>query len=371
MVTASTAPWRRSCSPSQAATSARFFSVAAGVCSSGFPLQGSSSLGTDFGSGLAPLPWLSGLGLTAAGSRCQRRVPSLWSLDEAGVRRYDVLIVSEDVRLRSFDVQIDHHLIKSRTGLLAAERRRRIERRVNDEGAATVEALASEFGVSVMTIRRDLAALEASGLLRRVHGGASFPDLSAQEDSFAFRLQVGVDAKQRLTEAVVHGLQAGESVFVDGSSTGFFVARLIVKRDCDVTLLTNSLPIMALFNTNMARRTKLMALGGILRELTLCFVGPEASGSAGRYVADKAVVSCKGLTEDGLVTEPTPGEVEIKQAMLARSKERLLLLDGSKFERRGLYVVDNVTSFSRVLVSDAPTARIVQLQRLGAEVEVV
>lgn len=255
--------------------------------------------------------------------------------------------------------------------MLAAERRRRIERLVNDEGVATVEALASQFGVSVMTIRRDLAALEASGLLRRVHGGASFPDLSAQEDSFAFRLQVGVDPKQRLAEAVVRGLQAGESVFVDGSSTGFFVARLIIKRDCDVTLLTNSLPVMALFNANMARHTKLTALGGTLRELTLCFVGPEASASAGRYVADKVVISCKGLTEDGLVTEPTPSEVEVKQAMLSRSKERLILLDGSKFERRGLYVVDKVTSFSRVLVADAPAARISQLQCLGAAVEVV
>lgn len=255
--------------------------------------------------------------------------------------------------------------------LLPVERRRRIAKQVSDQGHVTVEALASQFGVSVMTIRRDLATLVTDGQARRVHGGAFTPTLSTQDDSFAYRLQVQTEAKQRLAEAAVRRLEAGQSVFIDGSTTGFFVARLIVTRDCDVTVLTNSLPIMALFNTNVARRTKLVAIGGALRELTLSFVGPLSSGSVGHYVTDKALASCKGVTEDGLVTEATSSEVEVKQAMLAQSKERVLLLDGTKFDGLGLHVVEKLASFSRVVLAAAPPSRVAQLQRFGVEVEVV
>jgi DeoR/GlpR family transcriptional regulator of sugar metabolism len=254
---------------------------------------------------------------------------------------------------------------------LPAERRRLIAQQVADEGHVTVEELASHFGVSVMTVRRDLAVLGTGGQVRRVHGGALVPDLSAHEDSFSFRLEASVEAKQRLAEAALEKLHVGESVFLDGSSTSYFAAKLIVARDYEVTVLTNSLPLMALFNTNVTRHTALFAIGGSLRDLTLAFGGPAASESVRRYVADKAIISCKGVTEDGLVTEPAPNEIDVKKAMLAHSQEPLLLLDGSKFEQRGLYVVDSVTAFSRVLVAGAPPARVAQLRRLGVEVEVV
>ena len=93
-----------------------------------------------------------------------------------------------------------------------------------------------------MTARRDLAELERQGIARRTHGGAVLPSISAQEDSFAQRVEVATEAKMALAEAAVAMLSPRETIFLDSSSTAYFVARRIVDLGLGVTVITNSLP---------------------------------------------------------------------------------------------------------------------------------
>ena len=116
--------------------------------------------------------------------------------------------------------------------ILPDERRRLIAEQLKRNGSVSVAALGAHFGISHMTARRDLSELERQGIARRTHGGAVLPGPSSEEDAFAQRLEVEVAAKERLAVAAVALLASGEAVFIDSSTTGYYVARRIVTSGC-------------------------------------------------------------------------------------------------------------------------------------------
>ena len=95
-----------------------------------------------------------------------------------------------------------------------------------------------------MTARRDLAILAEAGYARRTHGGAVLPELAAHEDSFQSRLEQDIEVKIRLAKAVAATLTPDETVFIDSSSSAYFVVREILESGLPMTVLTNSLPVM-------------------------------------------------------------------------------------------------------------------------------
>jgi DeoR/GlpR family transcriptional regulator of sugar metabolism len=252
--------------------------------------------------------------------------------------------------------------------MMPEERRRRIARLVREAGRVTIGSLEDEFGISSMTARRDLVALEEEGRVRRIHGGAVLPEFAGHEDSFWYRLEEAAEAKQRLAEAAVGLLEPGASVFLDCSTTSYYLARRLLREGPRVTLLTNSVPVMELFMKDEAPKTDVVGIGGLMRKLTLSFVGPHAVEMISAHSADRAFVSVKGITREGYLTDPDLLEAEVKRAMIERSEEPVLIVDGSKFERRGLSVITHASKLSRVLAADAPEERLKQLALMGVEV---
>ena len=127
---------------------------------------------------------------------------------------------------------------------LPDERRRLIAEQLRTDGSVSVAALGERFGISLMTARRDLSELERRGMARRTHGGAVLPGPSSEEDAFATRLEAQVAEKERLAAAAVGLLAAGEAVFIDSSTTGYYVARRIVREQLRCSVLTNSVAVM-------------------------------------------------------------------------------------------------------------------------------
>jgi DeoR/GlpR family transcriptional regulator of sugar metabolism len=252
---------------------------------------------------------------------------------------------------------------------LPDERRRLIAEQLKEHGSVSVTALGERFGVSLMTARRDLAELERQGVARRTHGGAVLPGLSSHEDAFAQRMEVAVEAKERLAAAAVALIAPGEAVFVDSSTTSFYAARLLVREGVRCTLLTNSVPVMDLVCAAGSPQVELIGLSGALRPLTRSFVGPQAVHGVRSHFADKALISVKGVTEDGQMTDPDALEAEVKRAMIGHARTPLLLVDGSKFERPALNAILPVTAVGRVLAADAPPQALTALGRLGAAVD--
>src|SRR5215218_3762865 len=111
---------------------------------------------------------------------------------------------------------------------LPEQRQQRIALRVREAGSVTVAGLEKERGISAATARRDLAVLERRGKVKRTHGGAVPPGLTQHEDSFHQRLGEAVEQKKRLARAAAALLEAEETVFIDSSTTAYYVARRIL-----------------------------------------------------------------------------------------------------------------------------------------------
>src|SRR5690349_2519628 len=125
---------------------------------------------------------------------------------------------------------------------LAETRRAAIAEMLRDSGSVTVAELEGKFGISAMTARRDLTDLVHRGIARRTHGGAVLPTISAHEDSFARRVETATDAKLALADEAVSMLSPRETVFLDSSTSAYYVARKIVDEGMGVTIITNSIP---------------------------------------------------------------------------------------------------------------------------------
>jgi DeoR/GlpR family transcriptional regulator of sugar metabolism len=255
-----------------------------------------------------------------------------------------------------------------RASVLPAERRRMIAQRLRQHGSVSVAGLEAEFGISPMTARRDLDELERRGVARRTHGGAVLPGLSSHEDSFLQRLDVEVEAKERLAEAALALLEPGEAIFVDSSTTAYFAARRIVRENLQCTLLTNAVPIMDLLCEVDAAQVELVGAGGTLRKLTRSFVGPLAVRSIEAHFADHVIFSVRGLTPDGYLTDPDALEAEVKRAMISRARQAVLLIDGSKFDRPALTQIADVTQVGVILAADVSDAALKPLLRAGVDV---
>ena len=255
--------------------------------------------------------------------------------------------------------------------VLAETRRREITEALRSNGAVTVAELELRFGVSPMTARRDLDELERRGLVRRTHGGAVLPTTSAHEDSFARRMKVETEAKRRLAEEAVAMLSPRETVFLDSSTTSYFVARRIIETGVATTVLTNSFPVMELIFNEGGSTADIIGVGGTLRRLTRSFVGPFAVRTVQGHFADRLFLSVKGLTESGMMTDADALEAEVKRTMIAQAGESTLLIDESKMRARGLSVIAAVGEVSNVLAHGLAGEEVTTLRAAHPSVRVV
>jgi DeoR/GlpR family transcriptional regulator of sugar metabolism len=255
--------------------------------------------------------------------------------------------------------------------LLAESRRRAIADLLQDAGAVTVAELQTRFGVSAMTARRDLDELERQGHARRTHGGAVLPLASSHEDSFAQRLERDAPAKERLARAAVELVAARDTIFLDSSTTSFYVARRILEVGVPTTIITNCLAIMELVRSHGGAHAELIGIGGSLRPLTRSFVGPYAVHTINGHFADRMFLSVKGVSPDGVLTDADPLETEVKRAMIRQAAEPILLIDESKLKNRGLNAIVPIEDLAGVIVHGVRGATLARLRATGVPVKSV
>jgi DeoR/GlpR family transcriptional regulator of sugar metabolism len=252
--------------------------------------------------------------------------------------------------------------------MLAATRREHIRAMLLESGAVTVSQLQGRFGVSPMTARRDLDELERRGTARRTHGGAVLPSIAAPENSFTQRVAVATEAKIRLANAAFELLEGGETVFLDSSSSAYFLARRIAEGRLRLRVLTNSGPVLQVLAGSDDPHVELYAIGGMLRRLTGSYVGPASVRMIREHFADKLFLSVTGVTPNGVLTDADDLEASVKAAMLEQAKQSVLLLDASKVLTRGRQAVAPIGSVSLVLADGLGDADVEQLRAARATV---
>jgi DeoR/GlpR family transcriptional regulator of sugar metabolism len=195
------------------------------------------------------------------------------------------------------------------------------------------------------------------------------PAFTGHEDSFASRLEVAAGAKQALGRAAAAAVQPGESLFLDSSTSAYHVARALLDRGVQATVITNSLPVMELVTAHPTNAVDLVGIGGTLRRLTRSFVGPFAVHTVLGHIADRLYFSVKGVTPDGALTDPDSLEAEVKRAMIAHAEHAVLLVDESKLATHGRSVMGRLADLSSVLAHGLSEDRLAGLRAAGARVE--
>ncbi len=229
-----------------------------------------------------------------------------------------------------------------------------------------VEALALEFGTSRETIRRDLAALDRQGLVRRVHGGATLSLPGEGEGPFRDRMGSQVAAKRAIARHVAAGLVPGDSLFIDTGSTTLFLAEEIAQRK-GLIVITNSGDIAALCQKGQGNRVVL--IGGEFRGPGRETLGPLAVAQIGQLRAARAVLTVASVTARG-VFDFDPQEAEIARAMIAQADEVTVLADASKMGRSGVFEVCPMAKLGRIVTDGMDPVLRAAADAAGVRVEI-
>ena len=216
--------------------------------------------------------------------------------------------------------------------MFALERQNTIVRLLKEQGAVSVNRLSTELGVTEETVRRDLEKLEKQELLLRTHGGAVPVESGNQELSLEKRKSTNVDAKIKLAKEAVKHISAGDAIFIDASTTAFYIAKELKKFE-NITVVTNSLRVLAELNSNYS--IKLISVGGMMSK-NQSFVGSLAENNIrDNYFVNKMFFSSRGITKDGGILESNEQECCLKQSMMENSTEKIYICDKTKVGRVG------------------------------------
>ena len=250
------------------------------------------------------------------------------------------------------------------------ERRAAILEQLRLTGRVSVKKLSERMGVSAITIRQDLRALEKDGQLARTHGGAIRPPPNVQtlhELAFQVRLQQQRAEKDRIAAAAAGMVKPGASIALDASTTAYALVPHLKHMD-NLTVVTNSLPVAQEFFDSP--HVQVFMPGGRLRRDSISLVGrpellPDINLNLGFFGA-------VGIEESGGVTDIDPEEVAIKRAMIECCAETVVIADSTKWTRLAPYTVIPTERIVQIISTEMADKDLVKRFRaLGIKVELV
>ncbi len=243
------------------------------------------------------------------------------------------------------------------------ERKKEILRLLSQQESVEVEELTKLFGVSKVTIRSDLDALEAKGLLIRTHGGA----LSAENQKliriFTDTMTEEAEEKERIAAAASAFIHDGHTVIIDSGSTAVHIAKYLHGRS--ITAVTGSLLAMnALMNDESV---ELIILPGMLRRYSMGAIGPLTNAALEQIHADILFMGASAVTADGIWSSNLV-EADTKRSMIKAADKVCLLADSKKFSLRGLGKVAPWSDIDYFISDSVPAEMRKKLEDAGVKV---
>lgn len=210
--------------------------------------------------------------------------------------------------------------------MLQYERQQNILTYLQQHHTATIRALAKNIYTSEASVRRDLAALEAEGLVVRVYGGVVLSEYKNEVVPVELRDSANSAAKELIAVEAAKRIHDGDTVFFDSSSTVRRICKHIKKRK-NVKIITNNLRICSeLKDTDIT----VYCTGGEYYKKRDCFLGSYAERFIASINADSVFFSCKGLSESGVLTDVAESEISMRHVMRSHAANSYFLCDASK-----------------------------------------
>ena len=214
---------------------------------------------------------------------------------------------------------------------------------LRSSGRVSVGDLAARLGVSTVTVRKDLDALERRSLLMRVRGGAVGVGAS-DEGAFEMRLRDSRESKQAIAKAAAALVHDGDVIAIDSSTTTFYLAREILDRR-NLIVVTNGLRLAMLLMEQSSARV--LVLGGMMRRSAGSVVGPIGDVLSSRGRIGKGFFGLVGLSTTHGLMDISVDEAHTKRSIARSCNEIYGLFDSSKVQGFGLHAfaaADEITA---------------------------
>jgi DeoR family transcriptional regulator, fructose operon transcriptional repressor len=251
--------------------------------------------------------------------------------------------------------------------MLAEERRFQIREILAAQRTVSASELCERLKVTPATIRRDLAALQQEGVLLRSHGGAVSRMSSTNfQPSYDALLRSNNEEKRQIARAAEQLVLDGETIFLEGSTTVFELARQLVHRR-RLTVVTNSPTIVC--ELQRSSGVTVLCTGGDLQKDTFYLSGEWAQRALSEMRLDKAVLGVSAIDPQYGVSTASHAEAQIKKMLTRAAKTRIALADHGKFGKQSFAFVGPVTDI-HILVTDSGTdaQHIKELRDAGLQV---
>jgi len=246
-----------------------------------------------------------------------------------------------------------------------SQRRASILQMLTQHGSVQVTPLVEQFGVSAVTIRSDLSALESQGVATRSHGGAILTRTAVAEQTIHQKDALNQQQKDRIGELAATLVLPGENIIIDSGTTTISLARHLHDAQ-DVTVLTNGLNIA--WELASAPGVDLIMTGGLLRKQSLSIQGAQAEACLQAYSFDKLFLGVDGFDLQFGVTTHHEAEASLNQKMVERAKKVIVLTDASKFGRVSLHRIVQLNRVHTVITDASISPEYSQgLRELGVE----
>lgn len=233
----------------------------------------------------------------------------------------------------------------------------------------SVTELSKRFGVSEVTIRKDLNLLKDRNLLVRTRGGAITNDTGANEDEMSIRFKklAHYREKQAIGRAAAELIEDGDIVIIDSGTTALQVACNLHKFK-NLTVLTNALNVAQ--EVLSYKRFNVILLGGNIRSSSESVVGALAESNLKMFYCDKLFLGVDSFSVENGISTPSVEEANINQIMISRSRKVITVFDSSKVNKRSFAFITDLSNIDAV-VTDYGLDKSIRSQLRSMDLEVI
>ncbi len=210
------------------------------------------------------------------------------------------------------------------------ERQKQILTMLTRQGRLSVAEVVERFCISEATARRDLGSIASQGKAQRVHGGILAIDQAPPELAILERTSEQPDEKAQIGRVAADLIGDRETVFISSGTTALEVARNLRNRK-HLTVITNSLPVLNMLAGN--KDIDVLALGGMLRDSEMSFIGHITEQALAEIRADKVIMGTRGLSLEHGLTNDYLQETLTDRAILRTGREVIIVADHTKLNR--------------------------------------
>ena len=231
-----------------------------------------------------------------------------------------------------------------------SQRQQQILQRVQQQGFVSIDDLVASFNVTPQTVRRDINALCDLGVLRRFHGGAGLPS-SVENIAYPARQILNLEEKQRIAQLVAQHIPDKSSLFINLGTTTEEVAKALADHT-GLRVITNNLNVATLLSDKPG--FEVIITGGLVRHRDRGVVGEATVDFIKQFKVDFGVIGISGIDLDGTLLDFDYREVRVSQAIIANSRNVLLVADHSKFSRSAMVRLGHISEVNMLFTDDSP-----------------